>query len=58
MGSIIDELLREKMKIRKAIVWALFLILVVIFAPVLVAFSDAMVAVLGWLKENPAALFR
>lgn len=58
MGSIIDELLREKMNIRKAIVWALFLILVVIFAPVLVAFSDAMVAVLGWLQENPSTLFR
>ena len=58
MGSIIDELLREKTNIRKAIVWALFLILVVIFAPVLVAFSDAMVAVLGWLQENPSTLFR
>ena len=58
MGSIIDELLRKKMNIRKAIVWALFLILVVIFAPVLVAFSDAMVAVLGWLQENPSTLFR
>lgn len=58
MGSIIDELLREKMNIRKAIVWALFLILVVILAPVLVAFSDAMVAVLGWLQENPSTLFR
>lgn len=58
MGSTIDELLREKMNIRKAIVWALFLILVVIFAPVLVAFSDAMVAVLGWLQENPSTLFR
>ena len=58
MGSIIDELLRKKMNIRKAIVWALFLILVVILAPVLVAFSDAMVAVLGWLQENPSTLFR
>ena len=58
MGSIIDELLREKMNIRKAIVWALFLILVAILAPVIVAFSDAMVAVLGWLQENPSTLFR
>lgn len=57
MGSIIDELLREKMNIRKAIVWALFLILVVILAPVLVAFSDAMVSVFNWLGKNPGVLF-
>lgn len=58
MGSIIDELLREKMNIRKAIVWVLFLILVVILAPVLVAFSDAMVSVFNWLGKNPGVLFQ
>ena len=55
MGNIIEELLVRKMNIRKLILWIFAIFLMAMTTRIVLAVTDAVVAVATYTVENPTA---